>query len=442
MLIKVYRYTVVFFISTFFLVGCSKFSTPEQLIHKPKNDIDKEIIKKSIEEFLPARAKLTIPLNSKEAGAINEVDIDGDNKNEIIAFYEEQERNFEIGFIILKENKGKWEKLGSIKGEGYDIEYASFHDLNKDGKCEIIISWDYGQNKKTNCIYIVENKKIKEIFYDKSEGIKIDDINKDSNLDIFIFKYDNKNFKIMLSLYNYKKDKLELIDNLEIQAYNMSYLDVKIGKVSLDKKGIFINIPLETHSSYTELIVIESNKFKKVFKDTNKTYQIYPVGNEDIDNDGIIEIGMLTKPIGYENENLIDIPWINTWYKWDGNEGLIFVLENYYDYYEGYKFDIPEKWNNKFTLKQYESDESRDIIFYYSKNYPNEKTDILKISSVNKESWENMEIELKSKNTDFIILEENENRVFIGFLNSKNLNKNKNMIIKKEDIKKNFKLIY
>lgn len=442
MIKKVYKYTAAFLISTFFLVGCSKFSTPEQLIHKPKNDINKEEIRKSIEEFIPPRAKLTIPLNSKEAGAINEVDLDGDNKNEVVAFYEEQERNFEIGFIILKENNGKWEMLDLIKGEGYDIEYASFYDLNKDGKSEIIISWDYGQSNKTNCIYSLENKKIKEIFYDKSEGIKIDDLNKDNNLDIIIFKYDDKNSNIMVSLYNYKKIKLDLADKIDMKAYDMTYLDVKIDKAFKDKKGIFINIPLETHSSYTELIVIENNKLKKIFNDSSKTYQIYPVGNEDIDNDGITEIGLLTKPIGYENEALANIPWISTWYKWNGNDGLNFVLENYYDYNEGYKFDIPKKWKDKFTLKQYENDESKDIIFYYSKNYPNEKIDILKISSFNKNVWEKTKTKLKLKNEDFILLDKNENRVFIGFLNNKNLSKNKSMIIKKEDIIKNFKLIY
>ncbi len=440
---KISKYLILFLGIMVLLTGCYKFSTPDELIQKPKDDTEKEAIKKSIEKYLPTRAKLTIPLSSKDAGAINEVDLDGDNQKEIVAFYEEQERNFEIGFMVLKENKGKWEKVDLIKGEGYYIEYAGFYDLNKDGKKEIIIGWDHGEYTRTNCIYTMKEDKIIQTFNGKYMDMKIDDVNEDGKLDIFLLNADSKTFKISLNLYTYTNDKMEFMDRVDMETnYEMGYSSMKIGKATKTKKGVFIDVPFEAHSGYTELLTVKNNKLKKVFEEGGiaKTYQIYPVGSEDIDEDEIIEIGILNEPIGYEKEALVNIPWIITWYNWDGKKGLSFNRENYYNYNEGYRFDIPKTWKGKFTLKEGESESGTDLIFYYSKNYPNQKIEILKISSFSIRNWTEKENLLKEKNTDYVVLGKNENKVFVGFLNEKKINKS--MTLEREVLQKSFRLIY
>jgi hypothetical protein len=429
---------------TFVLTGCYKLSTPEQLIEKPKSKVEKEIIKESIEKFLPQGSNLTIPLDCKEAGAINKVDIDGDNQDEIVAFYEEQEKNFEIGFIILKKINNSWKMIDLVKGEGFDISYASFYDLNKDGKSEIIVSWDYGDYAKIKSIYTMKQSKIKRIFNGKYRGIEIDDLNNDGKLDIFLFSYDSKRLVITLSVYNYVIDKLKFIDKINIQAnYEIGYSNIKVGKASENKKGIFIDIPLGSHSAYTQLIFLENNKLKNAFKDSiSKTYQIYPVGSNDIDSDKVIEIGVLTQPIGYEEEALVNIPWLNTWYKWDEKEGLRFVVENYYDYDEGYRFDLPQNWKDKFTLKEYNINNQKRVVFYSLEKSKNIKNEILTIEYFEKNNWKKEEKKLNEQNKKFIYLGENKKTVFVAFLNNKYLDRNKDFYVDRENIHKNFKLLY
>ncbi|SHG95385.1 hypothetical protein [Tepidibacter thalassicus] len=441
---KLFKCITLFILTSLLLTGCYKFSTPEQLIQKPKTNKEKELIKKSIEKFLPPGANLTIPLDCKEAGAINEVDIDGDNKNEIIAFYEEQEKSFEIGFIVLKKINNTWEMMDSIQGEGFDISYASFYDLNQDGKSEIIISWDYGDYTKIQSIYTMDQNKIKRVFNGKHIGIKIDDLNNDKKLDIFLFNYNSKKSIFTLSVYNYNVNKFKLIDKINISSnYEVKYSNIEIGKASKNKKGVFVDIPLKTHSAYTELIFLNNNKLEKAFKNSiSKTYQIYPVGSNDIDNDGIIEIGVLTQPVGYEKEALVNIPWINTWYKWDEKKELSFVVENYYDYDEGYRFNLPKNWKGKFTLKECIVKNKKEVIFYSLEKNKKIGNKLLTIVYFNKSSWKDEERKLIEQNKEFIYLGENKNTVFIGFLNNNYINKNKRFFTTKEDIYINFKLLY
>ena len=62
---------------TLFTTGCSIDSqSPEQLIKdKPVYNEDKKIIYDGINQMLTRYTKLIVPLNSKECGSINEIDL-------------------------------------------------------------------------------------------------------------------------------------------------------------------------------------------------------------------------------------------------------------------------------------------------------------------------------------------------------------------------------
>ena len=68
--------------------GCSLNSeSPEELIkYKPIYNENKEILYKGINQLLPLNSSLILPSNSSEVGKINEVDLNGDGVEELVAF--------------------------------------------------------------------------------------------------------------------------------------------------------------------------------------------------------------------------------------------------------------------------------------------------------------------------------------------------------------------
>ena len=113
-----------------------------------------------------------------------------------------------------------------------------------------------------------------------------------------------------------------------------------------------------SNSSYSKLIIMEDNKFIDVLQDELLTYKELPVESEDVNDDGILEFGVLTRPSGWEDRLILDeIPFFTTYFQWDGEvresnevEGLQFVLQRYYDMNNRFYLDFPPDMYNKITI--------------------------------------------------------------------------------------------
>jgi hypothetical protein len=457
---KRYGEIFLFIICIFMVTGCNKLYSPEELIKKPENSEEIEIIKEVVDRALPPKAKLIIPRQIEDAAAINLVELDGvDKEKEVIAFYNSKDKSLELGFVVLKKVNGRWEKIDLINVNNcddkenknlnnqvfYDLNYAGFYDLDGNGKFEIVVKWDCNEQYKDEAvIYSLEDGVIAEVFKGKYTGMDIDDINEDGFQDILISEYNSKTYTLSISLYNYVNNTFTFGNRVDMLSdYDSGYFDLTIGKASENKKGVFVDIYVGAHSSYTELLVLENNKLRKVFNNYEeaycKTYKIYPVKSIDVDGDGIIEIGLLSQPEGYDATPIKNIPWINTWYKWDGKYGLQFVMESYYDYDEGYKFDIPVQWKNNYTLKKSSSDHGQKTVFYYLKDDTKDDIKLLEIDVFDASIWQEKEQELKKLDEEYMIIDKNDESVFIAYLY--NMIDDNSMILSEEVIKNNFTLL-
>ncbi|WP_052356778.1 hypothetical protein [Faecalimicrobium dakarense] len=165
---KVSRLTVLASLLVLFTTGCSIDSeSPEQLIKdKPVYNEKKEALYNAIKQQLPSiNSSLILPSNSSEVGKINEVDLDSDGVDEIIAFEKKEIMNSdqkEVGFLILSKNPNDtYTNKDNLLQKGDSIEYANFYDLNGDGNKEIILL--IKGNEKTNLhIYSYKEGKIKK----------------------------------------------------------------------------------------------------------------------------------------------------------------------------------------------------------------------------------------------------------------------------------------
>ncbi|MNP19065.1 hypothetical protein D3C76_1115750 [compost metagenome] len=95
---------------------------------------------------------------------------------------------------------------------------------------------------------------------------------------------------------------------------------------------------------------MEENKLISVLNidQTFKDIQIY---SEDVDLDGIIDIGILETPKGWEHYSFDEIPWFFSYYQWDGKDGMTFVRQQYHDYQNRFMLNFfPPEWHGNVTI--------------------------------------------------------------------------------------------
>ncbi|QIB26932.1 VCBS repeat-containing protein [Caloranaerobacter azorensis] len=432
------------------LIGASLFTgcglnDAENLMEPPRLSISQEEVKTLVKDVLDSNAKLVSPRKGENNSAIQFVDLDNDKKDEVIVLYMLKNDKYPLRGLILKQQGDEWKIDDGIKGIGYNFDNILFKDITGDGKLEIVVSWNIGEEgiNKGLSVYKYEDGKSVELFNDSYEAFAVDDLDNDKKSEIFLVKLNKDEIKAKGELYKYVDKEIKLVDEVKMDGAIGSHYSTKVGMASKDKKGIFLEATLGAHSSITELIVMENGKLKNVFynEDTesvDKTFRSYGAISEDIDNDGIIEIPLLRAPITYEDASMAEIPWITSWYKWDGKDGLEFSGEGYFNILGGYYFKFPEKWNERITLDHKYPDENNgrdELMFSYVDN-KNKKHRLFTIAVFDKKDWEK-----SSQKDGYVKFLEDTNKVYtVSIENNLTDAHAKEMSLSLEQIKDNFRI--
>jgi hypothetical protein len=381
--------------------------------------LEYEKIKRAVELFMPTGAEPAVPGWPEQVDSFVYVDLNNDGTDELAAFYKGQPG---IGVILLEQNGPEWKLKDRIAGYGNSLDYAGFHDLNGDGWPEVLIGGEgYNRDKKL-IIYKAEGEKYKELSSLDYADFSVGDMEGDGIPEIAsILRTNGQIPSVKLQVHS-------IVDNLCKKEYETvfqhgDYPDaVIIGTVQENRQGIFVELGLGAHSAVTEIVVKENGEYKSVLAQEDEysisqTFKPYPLFSRDINNDGIIEVGIQAAPPETEQFSMAETPWINKWYQWDGKDGLIQVMEEYSDYSEGYRFIVPRNWYGRYTIDKV-TDEDYTVksvhFMYLAEN--KEKAELLALHHIEKEDWPQREEEFLSNNQPYVLLGENGRNMLVAQL--------------------------
>ncbi|ABO51149.1 hypothetical protein Dred_2642 [Desulforamulus reducens MI-1] len=429
------------------LTGCNFMQSPMELLKQPSMDVSQAEMKRAAEQFLPTGSQFTIPLKPSGTGSFRQADLDGDGSKELLAFYKNLQAGYEMGALILKKEDGKWQLQDHIKGLGQSIDYGDLQDVTGDKKPELLVGWSGADGyEKELEIYSFQDKKAKRIGQYTYNSFSTGDLDEDGKAELAVLFRNNKEIpSAELHLYQAVSGELKQTAKLE---YEGGYpAGVVIGQASKDRKGIFVDIGEGAHSAVTQLVFLENNTLRNVFSQS-RTFKPYSLPSEDVDKDGVMEIGIMYEPPGTEQMAMAEIPWVNRWYKWDGKDGLLPVLEEYSNYIFGYRFIIPQNWIGKFTVKEIEDNPEKGVEFDYIGKGKMPLAKLLTLHIVPQNKWQEQEKEFKKSQAPYIVLGEKGQMVFVGVfpekenkLSGKPLQEYQELLLKQEQVKEQFEFI-
>lgn len=117
---------------TLFTSACTRYTTPNSLINAPvlaenENTANSGDFNNVVKKFLPSGAQLMLQSDIVTGKNINLIDLDNDNSNEIIAFFQ-LENKLDKGVIILKNKNSNWVKI--FQKNIQCISISRFESLN------------------------------------------------------------------------------------------------------------------------------------------------------------------------------------------------------------------------------------------------------------------------------------------------------------------------
>lgn len=345
--------------------------------------------------------------------SIRTPDLNNDGVKEAVVFYQTPDEAVRIHGMILEREKDTWALKARFDGEGQELETFDVLDLTGDGNLEIIAGFSNGGDglQKGLTVYSYHEGAVEKMMALPYDYFMVDDLNQDGQPDITVVSLKRQQFATVTA-YQYADGSFQQAQPTGLNDPVSDYYNAVSGNITPKLKGIILDASVGTHSAFSTIIVMKDGQFVNLLPSQDMTLKGYPIMSGDVNNDGVLEVGMLEKPKGWEYISFDEIPWLFTYYQWDEKDGLKSVMQQYMDMAGRFYFNFPKEWRGNVTIDT-KSDKNEHL--WFVKTDTNEVVAEIRFFTLSE--WE------KNK-ADWQFLAQDTDRV-IGFLSHTDLKVNK-----------------
>lgn len=338
------------------LSGCSYSGNQTGFIQQPKSDSSKEEdITQAIKNILPAGAEYLTADNSDKKQSIVLDDMNQDGKQEAVVLYRDTRDNKQAHFLILQEKDGGFTKIWDQETGFASFDYFDVVDLDGDGKKEIVTGGQISgpESPKQLFIYGLDQNQLLEKAGRSYEKLLVRKF-KDSQFPS-VFLIDGKpEVEQKAELISYEAGQLKSLFSVELNPQAVPER-ITAGLLADGADAVFVDSGLGAHSMLTEILGVKDGKLVKVGDDSDGVLMKgYPLYSRDINGDGVVEVGGMYIPAGYEDAAMAEIPFIYAYYDYKPDGSKMIVEERYAEEGQHFYITIPSDLYSSVTVKRLE----------------------------------------------------------------------------------------
>lgn len=381
---------LVTLLSTMSLSGCSVFfEEPSALILPPASDQEEYVERTLINSFLSDGEHLVVPEDMENPAAFIDLDLDGDERNEKMVFWSNN-NGHEVGVLLMKQgNDGAWSVLDQIRQYGNAINYFNLIDLDNDGSKEACVGIDMGGNNVLS-VYKLNSDGFSEAAQLNYSFLEIVDINGDGISAILCALNDYNDTASTTTLTVY--ESRESIEPVYQKVFDGNCLEMTFGNVSSTEKGLyFIRTNNYSDLNVELLLPTEEDGFEEQL--TALVHYVNTAASRDaivadVTGDGVLDVQSIIEPI--ESSGRDEGDYLRVWKTWDGANAMknvYGILENTTD---GYTFVLPQYCLDSVRY-QFVSDKGSNQVRLYDGNKAEPAIILYALTASEAEKIQNME---------------------------------------------------
>lgn len=374
-----FRLTAVFLV-VILLTGCAFGTSIDTLMSPPKLSLEQEQIYSALTDAVGDSISLKYPKSGRYLSAFIVEDIDGDNGNEAVVFYEKtglavEENTLRIN--ILDSDNGKWRSVYDTPADGSEIERVIISKLGENQRMNVIIGSSLiNRSERIATIYSYSSGQLESTFSESYSFIDVTDLDHDGDNEFLLLKGSANSDPAAAKAYKLDSMGKYHKSHIELSGGFTEFDSVSYGELNSGNKGLYIDAVSGTGVIQTDIIYMDEKGLHKVFsspEESNATLRPSGCSSYDVDGDGQLEIPVQTISLGYENVSEGEQINLTNWlYINEKNEPEL-KYTSYYSIGDGYIFIFPEKWRNKVTIKR---DAINDEIVFCEYNKGSENGEI------------------------------------------------------------------
>lgn len=267
----------------------------------------------AVDDYCKGGYSIKIPSTGNYTTSFIIHDLDGDGKDEAIAFFEPADTIGVVNMTVLTKGITSWHVVGSIAGDGTDVNCVDFSDVNNDGQEEIIVCWSKLSNSVTSnlCIYCVGSDFMPVLTVDSitaCDFVSVD-INDDGENELLVFNFASTVSSPKAELFKINGESRSLIGETKLDSTIASIKNITCSKTD-EGTSVFVDAMRSNGDSMVTELLYYSNYYNSVISPfysyssgrTKETTRSNTILCSDIDDDGEIEIPLDRSAPGLPNE--------------------------------------------------------------------------------------------------------------------------------------------
>ncbi len=341
------------------LCGCSV--QVESLLSPPKLSAEQSAIYEALQAGRGREIHLKYPRSGQYRSAFVIRNIDEEETDEAIVFYETSniaDGGSSLRLNFLDRENGEWVSVYDYAALGSEIERVQFADLG-DGETSIVITYTI-QNASDSAVSVLKytEKTPSEVYTGRCAYTNIIYDNGDGHSELFQISRDLDSGTATASLLGQSADgEFQILSSAPLSGFT-ECRGVTLGVCDEDgHRAIFIDRSLADGSIGTDVLICYDDlrlsavtTVPEVLSRRTNTYTPN-ILSRDIDGDGIIETASTAAFPGYENLPRAEQVNIISWYQIESGGGAIRRdAISYLSIRSDYLLFIPTRWEGRVTV--------------------------------------------------------------------------------------------
>lgn len=332
--------------------GCVP-QTAESLYALPKQSDEYYQLQSAIDGVMGHDAVYAGPLTGSNQQAVQLADLDGDGRNEAIAFVRTTGEK-PLKFYIFDETAdGSYENTAAMEGDGSAFDSVEYVQLDEQPGLEILVGRRLSdQILQSLSAHSYENGTLSELMSTNYTEYTVADLDSDDRRDVFVLRLESEGDSTA-ELYRYRQGELIRGQEADLSKGAGQVKRMVAGYVSPDVPAVFVASSYGEDTIVTDIFAFRDGQFCNVAANAQtgvsaQTVRSCNVYASDIDSDGLIE---LPTPVALPSAHAQDqTQWVIDWYNLLPNGEKQVKLTTYHNYQTGWYLEIPETWRDRLTV--------------------------------------------------------------------------------------------
>lgn len=375
--------------------GCSRLQTSvEDLMSPPVLTQEQAEIRSALSRVSgDSEIKYKYPQNGDYRSSFIFYDIDSDQVEEALVFYQSPSKGDSTWINILDRQDGQWVSVCETPAPDTtaSIDFVSFEQLTDSQTVSLVVGWEDARSGKTVIAYNYDNGRLLPIFERDYTELAITDLDGNGSTDLVLFTQQAQSTLVFLACKT--ENGFETVDSIQLARSIVSFDNILSGRTAAGTTALFLDSTIDLYESPFQITDVLSAKrgengtpvLVNLLDNEEVTLSqgtMRPAQNlfcRDIDGNGTVEIPTVATLPGYEGIFDESAIFLTSYNQLSPTSQLIPCQSGVVNPQHRYLLTFPERWLDNAVSAVVQPENGEYTFFAYTGDLSDTSTVLLKL---------------------------------------------------------------